>query len=235
MNYMKEFLMKMTNGMYVFIAASVIFSNGAFAQSNCKFPDYCYTDNGTLKTEESPEDNPDTVVNGEIVPAVPKPLPECMEVKVCPDYCKDTAAINDKDGNFTGKYKTVCMSDSRIKLESKVAKAAADYEKTKPERDAAERKRQEQFSAGIAKSQAEQQKKTKAAITLVSNPKKFAQCICGFGGCLGKRTPHCASLMSCREISADNYATAIGNREPLMVWNSHAYCVNPTAGFMRGD
>lgn len=208
------------NHKFHILCAILIFSTQAGANTNCQLPDYCYLSNGSVRdgTESRLE-------YGELEP-------ECQEKKDCPSYCKEKGAIVGSDGSFTGKYKVECMSDFLIKQTNELAKSAEETKKTKAKQDVEDSKR---FRAAMTKENAEQLKKAKAAAALANNPKKFAQCYCNFSGCLGARKVNCTTVDRCKEISADVYATAVGNREALLVLNSHAYCANPTAGFMRGN
>lgn len=201
---------------------ALIFSTCASAETNCVLPGDCYNTNGSLREEDTPEGD--------------KVIPECLtEKKVCPSYCKSDSQILDAEGNATGKLKPECMSNLLIKYEKEEVdreKRGEEEKKLKAKRDAEESKR---IRAAMAKDGVEQAKKAKAAFALASDPKKFAQCYCNFGRCLGPRKASCTTLDSCREVTADVYATAVANREALLVLNSHAFCVNPTAGFMRGE
>lgn len=201
----------------IFLIFLVALNSNGFDESNCRFPENCYGTRGNILTHDE---------NGEL-------LPECAkEAKSCPEFCKDDGAILDEDGQFTGKYKKECMSDSRANLELEIERLKLQTEKDRVSKEAAERKRIEKIKATDIQIQKE---KFKTAQDLLKDKKKFARCFCNLNSCLGKPTPKCASVTSCKEISSQEYSQVVLGHKALLILNSRAYCADPMAGFLRGN
>lgn len=61
------------------------------------------------------------------------------------------------------------------------------------------------------------------------------KCLCDFSSCMGERRTSCARIIKCEGSNLEEFLELRDRGRVLFILDSRRYCIDPMAGYLRGD